>query len=208
MTFYREANRVSGVAAVAIHALLVVAAFQARPIASAIAEAAPLTVSVVSAPARPEPAPRAAPPNPRLAEPAREAVPLPVITLAPAADAATVPVATRTPAASPGAPSPAPAPAALPVVAPVFDADYLLNPAPAYPPLSRRLNEEGRVLLRVWVRADGSAERVEIARSSGFDRLDRSALEAVARWRFVPAKQGEQAVAASVLVPVAFVLKG
>jgi protein TonB len=96
----------------------------------------------------------------------------------------------------------------MPVVAPAYDADYLHNPAPAYPALSRRLNEEGRVLLRVRVTAEGLAELVELARSSGFDRLDRAALDAVSRWRFVPARQGERSVSAYVLVPVAFVLKG
>ena len=208
MRLYRGSRGASGAAAVAIHALLDLAVLHAKPIVSAIAESAPLTVSIVSAPASPEPAPRVPPLRPRLIEPARDTMPIPVISLAPAPDASTSPAATRAPAAPVAAASPAPPPAALPVAAPVFDADYLLNPAPAYPPLSRRLNEEGRVLLRVWVRADGTAERVEIARSSGFDRLDRSAREAVARWRFVPAKQGAQAVAASVLVPVAFVLKG
>jgi len=208
MRLYRGSRGASGAAAFAIHALLILAALNARPIASAIADVAPLTVSIVSAPARPEPAPRVPPLRPRLIEPARDTVPLPVIAIAPVANPATASVPARAPAASPAGPSPATSPAVQPVVAPVFDADYLLNPAPAYPPLSRRLNEEGRVLLRVWVRPDGTAERVEIARSSGFDRLDRSAIEAVARWRFVPARQGTQAVAASVLVPVAFVLKG
>jgi protein TonB len=208
MRLRRQANRVSVVATVAIHAILIVAALGARPIVTAIAEATPLTVSLVPSSARPEPAPRVPPPKPVLAEPASIAVPLPVIALAPAADAASVPAATRLSSASVAAPSSLPAPAAPPVIAPVFDADYLQNPAPAYPRISRHLNEEGRVLLRVWVRSDGSAERVEIARSSGFERLDRSAREAVARWRFLPARQGEQAVASSVLVPVAFVLKG
>ena len=118
----------------------------------------------------------------------------------------------------PESPAPAPVVAALPVapiaaaptvapmVPPRFDASYLDNPAPAYPTMSRRQHEEGRVLLRVLVAADGRAESVEIATSSGFERLDRAALDAVRRWRFVPARRGGDAVAATVNVPIAFAL--
>lgn len=100
-----------------------------------------------------------------------------------------------------------PAPPAPPaVVPPRFDAAYLSNPAPAYPPLSRRAGEEGRVLLRVQVSPDGTATAVETETSSGHPRLDAAARTAVQKWRFVPARLGSQAVAASVLVPIAFKL--
>lgn len=91
---------------------------------------------------------------------------------------------------------------------PSFNAAYLNNPAPAYPALSRRLGEEGRVLLRVQVMEDGSAGSVELQTGSGSSRLDQAALEAVKKWRFVPAKRGEQAVSASVVVPVRFSIEG
>ncbi len=90
---------------------------------------------------------------------------------------------------------------------PRFDADYLDNPKPVYPPLSRREREQGKVLLRVFVEASGAAGRVELATSSGFERLDKSALAAVSRWRFVPARQGSETVAAWVTVPIIFSLK-
>ena len=85
-----------------------------------------------------------------------------------------------------------------------FDADYLHNPAPTYPSQSRRLKEEGTVLLLVRVSADGAPTEVEVRQSSGFERLDDAALQAVRQWRFVPAKRGSQNVAASVLVPIQF----
>lgn len=85
-----------------------------------------------------------------------------------------------------------------------FDADYLHNPAPAYPAQSRRLKEEGTVLLLVRVSAEGTPLSVEIRNSSGFDRLDEAGLQAVRQWRFVPAKRGSENVAASVLVPIQF----
>ena len=89
-----------------------------------------------------------------------------------------------------------------------FDAAYLNNPSPAYPMLSRRLREEGEVMLRVLVAADGQPKRIEVRTGSGSERLDRAAEDAVARWRFVPARRGESAVEAWVLVPIVFKLKG
>jgi protein TonB len=85
-----------------------------------------------------------------------------------------------------------------------FDADYLHNPAPAYPAQSRRLKEEGTVLLLVRVSAEGTPLSVEVRNSSGFERLDEAGLQAVRQWRFVPAKRGSENVAASVLVPIQF----
>lgn len=89
-----------------------------------------------------------------------------------------------------------------------FNAAYLHNPAPDYPSVSRRLGEQGKVLLRVQVTADGAAGSVELQTSSGSTRLDRAALEAVKKWRFVPAKRGEQPVSALVVVPVRFSIEG
>jgi protein TonB len=91
---------------------------------------------------------------------------------------------------------------------PSFDADYLDNPAPSYPSLSRRAGEAGSVLLQVHVSAEGRAQEVSVSRSSGFPRLDAAALQAVRRWRFVPAQQAGRAVDGWVLVPINFSLKG
>lgn len=91
---------------------------------------------------------------------------------------------------------------------PGFEAGYLRNPAPAYPVQSRRLGEEGRVLLNVFVESNGCPTRVEIRQSSGSIRLDLAAREAVKRWRFVPARRGAEATAAWVIVPVVFSLSG
>lgn len=103
-------------------------------------------------------------------------------------------------------PAPQP-PAAAPVTQARYDADYLNNPAPGYPPLSRRLGEEGRVLLRVQVSADGKPVNVEMKRSSGFPRLDEAAIKAAAKWRFVPARQGDSALTSWVEVPIQFSLQ-
>ncbi len=95
-------------------------------------------------------------------------------------------------------------PAPAPVVAARFDADYLQNPAPVFPPLSRKLREEGKVHLLVQVSAKGEAENVQLKQSSGFLRLDEAAMNAVRKWRFIPARRGTEAVASSVVVPLVF----
>lgn len=99
--------------------------------------------------------------------------------------------------------SPSSAPSSS-VVAPRFDAAYLNNPAPAYPMQSRRLNEAGRVLLRVQVSEAGSALQVQLHQSSGHSRLDQAALDAVKRWRFIPARRGDVAISEWVIVPITF----
>ncbi len=116
--------------------------------------------------------------------------------------AAPTPAAPAAPAAQ-AAPAREAPPALVP---PKFDAAYLSNPAPAYPGMSKRLGEQGKVLLRVKVGADGQAQEVSVLQSSGFPRLDEAAREAVRNWRFVPARQGDQAVAAPVNVPIVFKL--
>jgi protein TonB len=109
-----------------------------------------------------------------------------------------------TPAPEPSLPGPA---APLPIIPPNFNAAYLDNPAPVYPPLARRSGEQGRVVLRVLVTPTGTADAVELRTSSGSARLDQAAIETVKRWRFVAARQGEQTVAAWVLVPITFSLE-
>ncbi len=87
---------------------------------------------------------------------------------------------------------------------PRFDAAYLNNPAPAYPPLLRRAGEQGKVVLRVFVGASGLAEQVELLRSSGQALFDQAALAAVRKWRFIAATRAGQAVAGWVQVPLEF----
>ncbi len=104
-------------------------------------------------------------------------------------------------------PSRAPTPEARAIEPPRFDLAYLDNPAPAYPVFAKRAREQGVVMLRVRVDAAGTVEGVDIHKSSGFDRLDKAALAAVRQWRFVPARQGDRAVAGVALVPIHFELE-
>ena len=82
--------------------------------------------------------------------------------------------------------------------------NYLRNPPPKYPAESRKLREEGLVLLKVSVTAEGRAADVRLQRSSGFARLDEAALKAVRGWEFNPARAGATPVACAVEVPVRF----
>lgn len=171
--------------------------------------------TIVEEPPEP-PKPEIIPPKPvPQAKPVRQkpvAPPPPVMSAASsepsAASFAVAPQPAPVPLAPPAPPAPpapvAAAPAVVPVTAARFDADYLKNPPPTYPTLSRRAREEGRVLLLVQVSAKGLATDVRIRQSSGFTRLDDAALEAVKQWHFVPAKRGDEAVAASVIVPIVF----
>jgi protein TonB len=197
---------------IALHAAALALLLQYHPAREALAAAVPIMVSLVTPQAEPE-KPRVEPPPPP--RPVRKRPePAPVITApveAPAAVEAPPPpppppVEAPPPViAAPAAPSPAPP---APVVPPSFLADYLHNPAPPYPPSARRIGEQGRVVLRVLVNAEGQPEQVELRTSSGSPRLDGSALETVRRWKFVPARQGERPVAAWVLVPISFRLEG
>jgi periplasmic protein TonB len=90
---------------------------------------------------------------------------------------------------------------------PGFGAAYLNNPPPEYPRISQRRREEGTVLLRVAVGADGRPVSWRVETSSGHERLDNAALAAVEGWRFEPARRGTRPVAASVIVPMEFRLR-
>lgn len=179
-----------------------------RPVVRQAAEA--LLVRLIEpAPSAPEPKPAARPRLLELRAPLPLVPPPPAIAVATENPAAiTVAVATSAP---PPAPVPAPASAAPPapvaLVAARFDADYLSNPKPIYPVGSRRLGEEGTVVLRVKVSPGGAPMQVEIKHSCGFARLDEAARIAVAQWRFVPARRGDETVESWVSVPIVFSLQ-
>lgn len=203
----------------AAHLLVLLLILHSRSLAKVDEGPAPLMVSLLSAPlAAPQEAPKPLPASPQpAAAPSRVAAPLvSARSASPESASQPLPASVSVVPSVQAQPDVAPAVAAAPVVAastsqevaaPRFDADYLDNPAPLYPPLSRKLGEGGRVLLHVFVAADGQASKVDIRESSGFERLDRAARDAVQRWRFVPARQGDKAVAAWVLVPVSFSLR-
>ncbi|MEN3351920.1 MAG: periplasmic protein TonB [Betaproteobacteria bacterium] len=208
-----------------LHVIALFAVMQAQPdFKRAIS---PVIVSLITAP-QPlpqEPTPRPAPRKPAAA-PAKPVAPRSLVVTperkapAPAAPESETPsppaaitlepnLTSPTPPSAPvAAAPPIEASAPIAVIAPRFDAAYLQNPAPAYPVASRRNREHGKVLLRVYVSAAGSAERVELGTSSGYRLLDLAAKDAVEKWRFLPARQAGQPVGAWVIVPIVFNLEG
>ncbi|WP_372659903.1 energy transducer TonB [Hydrogenophaga sp.] len=176
----------------------------------------------------PAPAPTPAPPPPpqpvkTTPKPAVKPAPLPVpVATQPSERAPVVPVETA-PVAAPAAETASPpkeasvqassttAAAASATVArvelPSSSAAYLNNPPPPYPPLSIRLNEQGKVIVKVFIDTSGTATQASIDRSSGYDRLDQTALQTALRWRYVPGKRGGVPEAMWFKVPVAFVLE-
>jgi len=80
------------------------------------------------------------------------------------------------------------------------------NPQPRYPYLARERGWEGRVVLRVQVNKQGYAEKVSVQKASGHPILDRAAKSAIKKWRFRPSLKSGQKVAATIPVPIRFML--
>ena len=218
-----RAQLVCGVLVVLLHLLMAVALFNSSSEPLALPKTEVVAVRWMAAPT-PQPAvpvPSVSPP-PEVVPPPKEvpvvkpkpvAKPKPVIK--PKPRAVTRPQTVRP---VPAVVEPTPAP---PVVAkakprpvappPIQEAQYqsasLRNPAPSYPPLSQRFGEEGKVLLRVLVSPAGEALAVELLTSSGYPRLDAAARKMVAKWRFIPAKQGQETLQTWLRVPVVFQLR-
>nr|WP_301334676.1 energy transducer TonB [Variovorax dokdonensis] len=142
----------------------------------------------------PAPAPKKAP----VVKPKPPAPPPPV-----PVQAAPVPPAPPAPPAPPTPPAP---PAPPKVQLPTTNADYAQGCRPVYPSISRRLGEQGHVMLRVTVGADGQPRDVQVKKSSGFERLDQAARDAMLRCRFIPGKVDGVAQSMAYDAPINFVL--
>ncbi|PKO30124.1 MAG: energy transducer TonB [Betaproteobacteria bacterium HGW-Betaproteobacteria-7] len=191
---------------VGVHVGLFVLLMAARTVAPQIMEM-PLIVDLLPAPPIDQPQAKAQPvvkPEPvRRPQPTTK-TPTPVLETTTSNEPAPAAPVAAPPEVKPAPPTPPAAPA---ISNARFDADYLRNPAPRYPPISRRMGEEGKVILRVSVNPQGSADALEVRSSSGSSRLDESALKTVRNWKFIPAKRGDTAVQSWVLVPIIFKLE-
>lgn len=107
-------------------------------------------------------------------------------------------------------PPPAPVAPALPLPPVALKGELSVScperSPPDYPSLSMRLNEQGRVVLRVVLGEDGHVAGAEVKTGSGYRRLDDAALNAVKTWRCKPAMRGGVAVPAVALQPFDFIL--
>ncbi|GAB4120756.1 MAG: hypothetical protein Fur0040_00280 [Sideroxydans sp.] len=109
------------------------------------------------------------------------------------------------PQAAPAAETP-PSPVQLDAE-PDYRADYLNNPRPPYPLVARRMGYQGKVVLNVEVLAEGRAGEVTVQTSSGYDILDKAALQTVKTWKFIPARRAGRPVTQWFLVPIKFSLE-
>jgi protein TonB len=101
----------------------------------------------------------------------------------------------------------APAAPAAPKTISASQLGYLVPPNPIYPARSRKVGEEGKVMVRVLVDVTGRPAQVSMQTSSGHPELDQSALSAVRAAQFRPYSEGGIAQAVWVLVPINFVLR-
>ncbi|MCX8087328.1 MAG: TonB family protein [Rhodocyclaceae bacterium] len=173
-----------------------------------------LFVDFIAPPApamKPEPPPQGVKPKPPAPPAPRLVAQTPVV--APADDAAPLLPPEPPRIEAPPMPPAPPAPAAPLPAGPVSLGSELAvacpeRSAPTYPAISRRLGEEGMVVLRVELDETGSVAQARIETSSGFKRLDEAALAAVRSWRCQPARRNGQPVRAVALQPFKFVLQG
>ena len=93
-----------------------------------------------------------------------------------------------------------------PVTPPREDAREFNNPRPAYPRFARERKQQGTVLLEILILPDGTVGEVKIRESSGFKLLDNTAVKAVKRWKYIPAKRGDEPIAYWYLQPLEFTL--
>ncbi|MCU0926471.1 MAG: TonB family protein [Hydrogenophaga sp.] len=205
-------------------------ALQAGLLRRAVELVVPVAVlSELIEPPQPQIEPTPTAPQPRVA-PVPKAAPQPRPVVQPAPQ----PVAIATPTPAPLAPTgviepqpaapPAPVTAVAPMTAvesaappappapprielPSSSADYLNNLPPPYPPLSKRLGEQGKVVVRAYIEANGTASKAEIRTSSGYERLDQTALQTVLKWRYVPGKRAGVPEGMWFNVPINFVLE-
>jgi protein TonB len=181
-----------------------------------VAEVQPLMVSVVQSQEPPPPAPplpvkvqapQVTPPPLVLTVPdvpvPRDAPPSPLVAVA--APAVPTPTPQSTPVASTAVVAPPPPPALMKV--PPTALRYVVQPPVEVPLISKRLREQGVVVLRVVVDVRGLPRVVQLARSSGFERLDQQALGAMRQARFQPCLRDGQPIECESEAPFSYELE-
>ncbi len=181
---------------------------------------------VVEPPPEPEPAPKPEPkPTPKpVPKPIPESVPKPKPKPVPEPQPKSEPKPVSKPEPRPEpppAPTPVPTsqtparvePAPQPVTAKdsaprrIETPSFKTRPAPIpYPSQARRRGQEGTVLVEVWLDENGKQIKRILARSSGVGALDKTALKAIAKWRFSAYVENGRALAHRVHIPIRFKL--
>lgn len=204
-------HRIGGAAVVAgLHGLVVSIALAIGGEGASSRAPRAVEVRLIDAPGRREPEPSLPAVVPALRPPAALSLPpLPDVAI----ELQRAPAIAPPIAAPAGSPPPATADASA-RVAPRADAaaepahvrhvEYAQFEPPAYPPLSRRLGEQGLVVVRVLIDEHGRPVEAAVSVSSGFPRLDDAAVRAVRAARFRPYVDGDRPRPAYALVPIRF----
>ncbi len=192
-----------------VHAVAVLGLMNASRLRDAVVDAKPIFLAVVDQPAPTAP-PKPLPPPPTSKIPPPPPLTLPLIATeqvqaAPTMMAQALPPPPPAPVAPVEAP-PAPAPSIAPKTIPPSAVQYIVPPAPAYSRVSAKMRESGKALVRVWIDEAGLPRNVQLARSTGFARLDDAALAAVRDCRFKPYLENGVAVAGWAAIPIEFEL--
>ncbi len=194
---------------VAVHAVAVVGLLNASRLREVVVESKPLFLAVVDTPAPVTP-PQALPPPPSLKIPPPPQLQMPQVAPEPATTPSPIaaqPIAPPPPApVAETPPPPAPAAPAAPRTIPPSAVQFLVPPAPVYSRLSAKMRESGKALVRVWIDEAGLPRDVQLVTSTGFARLDDSALAAVRNARFKPYLENGVAVAGWAAIPIEFEL--
>jgi periplasmic protein TonB len=174
----------------------------------------------VAPPAPPQPVPMPLPPKKERVEPRPRAEPrtaqkptaaAPVHLPETSSESKPSPATVQPPSPLPATAGPAiaaPAPPAPPARTSASEASYAsANRKPPYPRIALSNGDEGTVILRVLVTAEGTAGAVEIKSSSGYPLLDESARKTVQTWRFKPATVDGKPVTEWYQVPIPFKLQ-
>lgn len=209
-------RRMMVVAILAAHVAGVYGLMQLGAVREAMREAAPMFVDLIAPPAPPTPPAPPPPPQPQPVQ-KKPPPPAPVIAAAPSPAPATfvVPLppppepveAVPTPPVAVVAPPAPPAPPPPPKIIPASAVQYLEPPVLEYPRLSRRNNESGRVIVRVYIDTAGLPRNVQVSSSSGHPRLDDAGVAAVQKARFKPYTENGQPTAGWALIPLNFELE-
>ena len=175
---------------IGLHAVVAIALIRTQFTQRALEQPTPIEASLLEAPTDETPPPAVTPPPMEIAY----SLPTPQeITI----ETETVSEMTGTAITSPGP---------VTTVAPpmVESVEYVRAAPPVYPKESQRRREHGTVVLRVLVDAQGRPAQIQVERSSGFERLDSAARDAVEKFLFRPYEVNGVAQPAQILIPIGF----
>jgi len=72
--------------------------------------------------------------------------------------------------------------------------------------IARKKGWQGRLLLNVRVSKNGDVININVVKTSGFEILDKSSVETIKDWKFIPARIGKKNIEDNLNIPVSFKL--